>query len=177
MMTTSDATVDALRYPIGRFVVPTSISAADRARFIEEIAAAPAALRAAVEGLSEAQLNKPYRPGGWTIRQVVHHVPDSHLNAYSRMKLALTEDEPRITPYMEDRWAELPDSRDVPVETSLVLLEAVQERWVSIMRTMTDAQWRRAYMHPELGRYPLDRQAALYAWHGKHHVAHITRAT
>jgi hypothetical protein len=177
MTKTSDSTEDALRFPIGRFVTPASISAADRARNIEEIAAAPAALRAAVKGLSEAQLSTPYRPGGWTIRQVVHHVPDSHLNAYIRMKLALTEDEPTITPYMEDRWAELPDSRDVPVETSLVLLESVQERWVSLMRSMSDAQWQRAYMHPELGRYPLDRQAALYAWHGKHHVAHVTRAT
>lgn len=172
----SDA-VDALRYPIGRFVVPEKISAADRAKYLEEIAAAPAAMRAAVKGLSEAQLDRPYRPGGWTIRQVVHHVADSHLNAYSRMKLALTEDEPAITPYMEDRWAELPDSRDVPVETSLRLLESVQERWVSIMRSMTDAQWQRAYMHPEMGRYPLDRQAALYAWHGKHHVAHVKSAT
>src|SRR3954468_9478252 len=109
MTTTSDPKAEALSYPIGRFVVPTSISAADRARYIEEIAAAPAALRAAVKGLSEAKLNTRYRPGGWTIRQVVHHVPDSHLNAYVRMKLALTEDEPRITTYMEDRWAELPD--------------------------------------------------------------------
>ncbi len=177
MTSTTDPKIDALRYPIGRFVVPQSISAADRARYIEEIAAAPAALRAAVQGLSKEQLEKPYRPGGWTIRQVVHHVPDSHLNAYIRMKLALTEDEPRITAYMEDRWAELPDSRDVPIETSLRLFESVQERWVSVMRSMTDAQWQRVYMHPEQGRYPLDRQAALYAWHGKHHVAHIKNAT
>jgi hypothetical protein len=177
MTTTSDANVDALRFPIGRFVVPTTITAADRARYIEEIAAAPAALRAAVKGMNEEKLNTPYRPGGWTIRQVVHHVPDSHLNAYIRMKLALTEDEPRIVPYEEDLWAKLPDVNDVPIETSLVLLESVQERWVAVMRSMTDAQWQRAYVHPELGRYPLDRQAALYAWHGKHHVAHITRAT
>lgn len=177
MTTTSDPQVDALRYPVGRFVVPATISAADRARYIEEIAAAPAAMRAAVKGMSEAKLSTPYRPGGWTIRQVVHHVPDSHLNAYIRMKLALTEDEPRITTYMEDLWAKLPDSRDVPIETSLVLLESLQERWVALMRSMTDAQWQRAYMHPEMGRYPLDRQAALYAWHGRHHVAHITRAT
>jgi DinB superfamily len=176
-MTTSDPKVDALRYPIGRFTIPESISASDRARYIEEIAAAPAAMRAAVEKLSKAQIDKPYRPGGWTVRQVVHHVPDSHMNAYCRMKLALTEDEPRITAYMEDRWAELADSRDVAVETSLALYESLQERWVSLMRSMTDAQWHRVYMHPEMGRYPLDRQAALYAWHGKHHVAHITGAT
>jgi hypothetical protein len=177
MTTPSDPKLEALRFPLGRFKIPESISAADRARYIEEIAAAPAAMRAAVQGLSEAQLELPYRPGGWTIRQVVHHVSDSHLNAYIRMKLALTEDAPTITPYMEDRWAELPDSREVPVETSLRLLEAVQERWLSIMRSMTDAQWHRVFMHPEMGRYPLDRQAALYAWHGRHHVAHITRAT
>jgi hypothetical protein len=176
-MTTSDPKVDALRYPIGRFTIPETISASDRTRYIEEIAAAPAAMRAAIEKLSEAQIDKPYRPGGWTIRQVVHHVPDSHMNAYVRMKLALTEDEPKITAYMEDRWAELSDSRDVPVETSLALYESLQERWVSLMRSMTDAQWHRVYMHPELGRYPLDRQAALYAWHGKHHVAHVKSAT
>ncbi|MEO8881782.1 MAG: YfiT family bacillithiol transferase [Gemmatimonadaceae bacterium] len=176
MSTTSD-TLDALRYPIGRFVVPEKISAEETEKHIEEIAAAPAALRAAVKGLSEARLDQPYRPGGWTIRQVTHHIPDSHLNAYIRMKLALTEDEPAITPYMEDRWAELIDSRVVPVETSLRLLESVQERWVAIMRSMTDVQWQRVYKHPELGRYPLNRQAALYAWHGKHHVAQIERAT
>ena len=176
MMTKADPKVDALRFPTGRFIIPEKITAADRARYIDEIAAAPAAMRAAVKGLSDAQLDTPYRPGGWTIRQVVHHVPDSHLNAYIRMKLALTEDEPRIAPYMEDLWAELPDVRAVPVETSLKLLESVQERWVAIMRSLTDAQWQRAFMHPEMGRYPLDRQAALYAWHGKHHVAHITRA-
>ena len=176
-MTTTSDTLDALRYPIGRFIVPEKISAEETQKHIEEIAGAPAALRAAVKGLSEARLDQPYRPGGWTIRQVVHHVPDSHLNAYIRMKLALTEDEPVVTPYMEDRWAELPDSRTVAVETSLRLFESVQERWVAIMRSMTEAQWQRAYTHPVLGRYPLDRQAALYAWHGKHHVAHIERAT
>ncbi|HEV7705455.1 MAG TPA: putative metal-dependent hydrolase [Gemmatimonadaceae bacterium] len=177
MTTTSDPKLESLRFPVGRFKIPETISAADRARFLGEVAAAPAALRAAVKGLNEAKLDTPYRPGGWTIRQVVHHVPDSHLNAYIRMKLALTEDEPTITPYMEDRWAELPDSLAVPVETSLRLLESVQERWLVIMRSLTEAQWHRVYMHPEMGRYPLDRQLALYAWHGKHHVAHIERAT
>jgi len=177
MTTKSDPKAEALSFPIGRFVAPDTVTPEMRAKYIEEIAAAPAALRAAVKGMSEEKLDTPYRPGGWTIRQVVHHLPDSHLNAYVRMKLALTEDEPGITPYMEDRWAELPDSRGVPVETSLLLYESLQSRWVYIMRSMTDAQWKRAYVHPQMGRYPLDRQAALYAWHGKHHVAHIRNAT
>ncbi len=177
MTATTDPQTEKLRYPVGRFVIPESITAEERARLIEEIAAAPAALRRAVQGMSEAQLDRPYRPGGWTVRQVVHHLPDSHMNAYVRMKLALTQDEPAIVPYMENKWAELPDSRDVPVATSLALLESLQSRWVALMRSMTEEQWHRCYMHPELGRYPLDRQAALYAWHGRHHVAHISRAT
>jgi hypothetical protein len=177
MTSLSDQQIEKLRYPIGRFVVPPSVTAEERARLIDEIAAMPAAMRAAVQGLSAAQMDSPYRPGGWTIRQVVHHVPDSHMNAYVRMKLALTEDEPLVATYMENRWAELPDTRDVPIETSLVLLESLQSRWVALMRSMTEEQWHRCYMHPELGRYPLDRQAALYAWHGRHHVAHVTSAT
>ena len=170
--------LETLRYPLGRFArVTVPLTRDAREAYLSTLDGAPARFRGLVAGLSDAQLDTPYRPDGWTIRQVVHHVPDSHLNAYIRMKLALTEDEPRITTYMENRWAELLDSRDVPIETSLVLLESVQERWVALMRSMTDAQWKRAYVHPEQGRYPLDLQAALYAWHGRHHVAHIARAT
>src|SRR4051812_45493219 len=175
MTTTSDSTVDALSYPIGRFVVPTTISAADRARYIEEIAAAPAALRAAVKGMSESKLNTEYRPGGWTVRQVVHHVPDSHLNAYIRMKLALTEDEPVIKPYDEARWAELADVPATPIETSLTLLECLHRRWVLLLRALGPKELSRRFRHPEHNRsIGLEEMLALYAWHGRHHVAHIT---
>ncbi len=163
-----------LAYPIGKFVWGGPGSAADRARRIAEIAAAPAALRAAVAGLSEAQLETPYRPGGWTVRQVAHHVPDSHLNAYVRFKLAVTEDTPTIKPYDEAAWAELADVRAVPVATSLALLEAVHERWVAFLRSLGETDWARTFKHPELGVVPLEKNLALYAWHGRHHVAHVT---
>jgi len=162
------------RYPIGKFSWPASISEADRRVMIEEIDAAPARVRAAAAGLTPAQLATPYRDGGWTVRQVVHHLPDSHMNAYVRFKLALTEDEPTIKPYEEARWAALPDSENVPIETSLALLEALHKRWVALMRSMPPADWSRKFRHPELGVMPLDKTLALYAWHGKHHVAHIT---
>ncbi len=174
MTTTSDPKLDALRYPIGRFKIPETITAADRAKFIEEIAAAPQAMRAAVKGLSEAKLGTPYRPGGWTIRQVVHHVPDSHMNAYMRVKLALTEDSPTIKPYDEAEWAKLPDSRKVPIEVSLDLLDALHLRWVALLRSMDPAGFNRTFRHPEHGRALTLRQLlGLYAWHGRHHVAHI----
>ena len=163
-----------LAYPIGKFAWSGPGSSADRARRIAEIAAAPAALRAAVAGLSEAQLETPYRPGGWTLRQVAHHVPDSHLNAYVRFKLAVTEDTPTIKPYDEAAWAELADVRTVPVATSLALLEAVHERWVAFLRSLGEADWARTFRHPELGVVPLEKNLALYAWHGRHHVAHVT---
>jgi hypothetical protein len=131
-------------------------------------------MRAAVQGLSAEQLDTPYRPGGWTVRQLVHHVPDSHMNGYVRLKLALTEDEPMIKTYMEDRWAELADSRDVPIATSLALLEHVHTRWVALWRSLTDAQWARRFRHPDWGLVTLEWHCALYAWHGRHHVAHIT---
>lgn len=130
-------------------------------------------LRAAVEGLTEAQLDTPYRPGGWTVRQVVHHVPDSHLNAYIRMKLALTEDGPTIKPYDENLWAELSDSR-MPVDASLSLMDALHRRWVTVLRSLQPADFARTFLHPEAGVVSLDRLIALYAWHGRHHVAHIT---
>jgi hypothetical protein len=163
-----------LRYPVGKFKFPDAVSADDRHRFIEQIAETPARLRAAVAGLSDSQLETPYRPDGWTVRQVVHHVPDSHLNSYCRFKLALTEDQPSIKGYAEDRWAELADARGGPVEVSLRLLESLHSRWVALLRSLTEAEWKRTFHHSELGPVRLDQNAALYAWHGRHHVAHIT---
>jgi len=163
-----------LRYPVGKFKFPETISADDRSKFIEQIAQTPARLRAAVAGLSDEQLETPYRPDGWTVRQVVHHVPDSHLNSYCRFKLALTEDQPAIKGYAEDRWAELTDARGGPVEVSLRLLECLHSRWVALLRSLSEAEWKRAFHHSELGLVRLDQNAALYAWHGRHHVAHIT---
>jgi len=131
-------------------------------------------MRAAVAGLTPERFDTPYRPGGWSVRQVVHHVPDSHMNAYVRFKLALTEDEPTIKPYEEAAWAELADSASTPVDVSLTLLETLHDRWVRLLRSMTEADFARKFRHPQLGVVPLDKNLALYAWHGKHHVAHIT---
>ena len=135
---------------------------------------APANLRAAVEGLNKEQLDTPYRDGGWTVRQVVHHVPDSHMNAYIRFKLALTEHEPVIKPYDEAAWAELPDTRETPIEASLAMLENLHDRWVYLLESMSDADFSKQFRHPDLGVMPLEKNLALYAWHGRHHVAHIT---
>lgn len=162
------------RYPIGRFDRPAQLNDRDRAAATDVIAGTPAALRAAVAGLTPAQLGTPYRDGGWTVRQVVHHVPDSHLNAYIRLKLALTEDNPTIKPYDEAAWAVLPDVATVPIDVSLTLLEAVHTRWVALLRTMVPALWARTFNHPEMGIMRLDQFAAMYAWHGRHHVAHVT---
>jgi uncharacterized damage-inducible protein DinB len=165
-----------LRYPIGRFERPAAVSAADRAQFVDAVAAAPAALRAAVRGLDDAQLDTPYRPGGWTVRQVVHHVPDSHLNAYVRFRLALTEPEPTIKPYDEAKWAELSDARGPLVAESLALVDALHARWVALLRAMAPGDFARTLVHPERPGAPmtLDTMLALYAWHGRHHVAHVT---
>jgi uncharacterized damage-inducible protein DinB len=165
---------DDLRFPIGNFRAPASTTEAERAALIGQIEAAPARLREAVLGLGQEQLETPYRPGGWTVRQVVHHVPDSHLNSYMRFRLALTEDEPTIKSYQEDRWAELPDARTAPPEVSLDLLEALHRRWTRLLRSLTPPDWERSYRHPELGLMSLERTLALYAWHGRHHVAHVT---
>jgi hypothetical protein len=171
----TNATKSDLRFPIGEFDANATISAADRARFIREIAAAPAALRAAIAGLSDSQLDTPYRPGGWTVKQVVHHVPESHMQAYGRFKLALTENEPTVKPYDESKWAELPDVRNTPISVSLTLLEALHSRWVILMENLTAEDFGRSYFHPEYKRaYTLNQVTAMYAWHGKHHVAHIT---
>ena len=162
------------RYPIGKFSYDGLPTEEQRKKLIDDIAQAPAALRAAVRGLSPQQIETPYRDGGWTVRQVVHHVPDSHMNAYIRFKLALTEDEPTIKPYMEDRWATLPDTQAAPLEVSLALLDALHDRWVCLLRSMQPQDWQRTFRHPELGVMPLEKTLALYAWHGRHHVAHIT---
>ena len=164
----------SLQYPIGKFEKKATFTAAQRAEGIEAIAAAPGNLRAAVNGLSAGQLDTPYRPDGWTIRQVVHHVPDSHINSYTRYRLALTEAVPVIKPYEEARWAELSDACSAPVEVSLALLESLHARWVPLLRSLSDAEWKRTFRHPDLGTVSLENNAALYAWHGRHHVAHIT---
>jgi len=161
------------RYPIGRFEAPEAFTGQQRVALIEAIAAMPAQMMCATNGLSPEQLDTPYREGGWTVRQVVHHVPDSHLNAYVRFKLALTEKEPTIKPYDEALWAVLPDSRG-EIAVSLALLTALHARWVALLRAFGEADFRRAYRHPELGVVSLDRALAVYAWHGRHHVAHIT---
>jgi len=169
------ALMDNLRYPIGPFRYTGQGSPARREQWIDEIAAAPAQLRAAVASLSPGQLDTPYRPDGWTVRQVVHHLPDSHLNAYTRIKLALTEEEPTIKPYEEARWAELPDARTGPIEPSLALLEFLHQRWLLLLRKLRPADFARRFRHPEHNRmFGLDEVVAMYAWHGKHHVAHIT---
>jgi hypothetical protein len=166
--------MDILRYPIGEFSFPEGPTPEQRRVWITEIAETPAKLRAAAGGLTQRQLDTPYRPGGWTVRQVVHHVPESHLNSYVRFKLALTEDAPIIKPYDEARWAETPDVFATPVEVSLTLLESLHQRWVHLLDRMTDADFARSFQHPEIGLVRLDRNLALYAWHGRHHVAHIT---
>jgi len=160
-----------LRYPIGKYTVPEA-DATTYARLVDEIERLPNDFRAALDGLTDAQLDTPYRDGGWTVRQVAHHVPDSHINAFVRFKLALTEDTPRIKPYEESRWAELADAR-LPVAPSLALLEALHVRWVALLRAMSPSDFERAYDHPENGVTTLRSALGLYAWHGKHHTAHI----
>ena len=161
-------------YPIGKHETPRTVSAAEQAVLVEQIAAVPARLRAAVERLSPSQLDTPYRPGGWTVRQVVHHIPDSHVNAYVRFKLAATEDEPTIRPYDEALWAELPEAKTGPIDLSLALLDALHERWVAAIRALPAASFERTFRHPDLGVMSLNQQLALYAWHGRHHTAQIT---
>ncbi len=168
--------LDALKYPIGRFARPGPVDAAARAALISAIEEAPAELRSLVAGLSDAQLDTPYRPGGWTIRQVVHHVPDSHANAYVRMKLGATEDAPTIRTYQEGRWAELPEARTAPVAMSLDLLDALHRRWVAFLRALPAGEFARTVTHPDWGVMSLDDLLAQYAWHGRHHAAHIRKA-
>jgi uncharacterized damage-inducible protein DinB len=162
------------RYPIGKFKLDAFPTAEERTNLIADIEKTPATLRTAVRDLTPQQIETPYREGGWTVRQVVHHVPDSHMNAYIRFKLALTEDEPTIKPYEETRWAQLEDSRSTPVEVSLSLMDSLHDRWVRVLKAMQPEQWKRTFRHPEIGTISLEKTLILYAWHGKHHVAHIT---
>jgi hypothetical protein len=166
--------MDDLRYPIGKFSLEGEITGDRRELWIAQIAGAPAQLRTALGGLSEDQLSTPYRPGGWTLRQLAHHLPDSHMNSYTRFRLALTEENPTIKPYHEDRWADLADARTAPVDLSLRLLEALHARWVMLLRSLAPDDFKRTFQHPELGPMTLERNLALYAWHGRHHVAHVT---
>lgn len=162
-----------LRYPVGKFQWPSSVTPENRADWIEVIAGAPARLRQAAAGLSEDQLDTPYREGGWAVREVVHHVPESHMNSYIRFKLALTEEEPTIKPYDEAAWAKLPDTSGTPIEISLALLENLHVRWVILLRGLSEADWKRTFRHPELGLVTLEKNLALYAWHSNHHIGHI----
>ena len=166
--------LEQLRYPIGRFQrLTTPVDSATRSGHLETIEQAPATLLSLTSGRSDAQLDTPYRPGGWTVRQVVHHVPDSHMNAYLRMKFAITEDAPTIKAYDEATWAELPDAKTGPAQMSVALLDALHRRWLMFLRALTDADFARTYVHPELGPVRLDEGLALYAWHCRHHTAHI----
>jgi len=162
------------RYPIGKCLLIEEMRDADRSSAIAAIAALPSELRAAVAGLTGEQLGTPYREGGWTVRQVVHHVPDSHLNAYMRFKLTLTESEPTIRTYDEASWATLADTAGTPVEASLILLDGLHERWVTLLRSLEARDFARTLMHPEIGALDLDTLLGIYGWHGRHHVAHIT---
>ena len=162
--------MDDLSYPIGRF----KPGGQSRKRILLDISETPGRLRDAIEGLTEAQQDTPYRPGGWTVRQVVHHLADSHMHSYIRMRFALTQNEPTIMPYDENIWAGLIDARSGPVESSLLLLEGLHARWVQLLESLSEADWKRNFIHPERGTLSLDVNAAIYAWHGRHHVAHIT---
>jgi len=164
-----------LSYPIGKFDFQQTVDPQSRWGLIADIAAAPAQFRQAAGGLDDAQLDTPYRPGGWTVRQTVHHVADSHMNSFLRFRLALTEDEPLVVPYQQQLWANLHDSLTAPVATSLQLLDSLHKRWVTLLTSLSGADFERTFRHPEIGLVRLDLNLALYAWHGRHHAAHITR--
>jgi hypothetical protein len=165
----------SLRYPIGGFKRAESFAPEERTAAIEGIRQLPQNLRSALAAFSEGQLETPYRPDGWTVRQLVHHVADSHMNAYTRVRLALTEDWPRIADYKEDRWAELADARTAAVSPSLDLLQALHIRWVRLFTSLDEQDWKRGYTHPENGRQSVEQAVILYDWHGRHHTAHITQ--
>jgi len=163
------------RYPVGRFEPRQQLSPDERRAMIDQIAAVPARMREAIAGLGDTQLDAPYREGGWTVRQVVHHLPDSHMNAFIRLKLALTENQPTIKPYDEAAWSKLADARETPIEVSLTLLESLHARWTGLLRSMPEEDFRRTLVHPDMpGVMTVDWLLAMYAWHGRHHTAHIT---
>ncbi len=163
-----------LSYPIGKFDLNYETTPEARQQRLETIKKLPYAVTAAVSGLTDEQLDTPYRPGGWTVRQTVHHIADSHANSLIRFKLALTEDEPpTIKPYFEERWAELGDSK-IPVDVSLKMIEAIHTRWVALLESMSDEDFKKTFIHPETGVWPLEGALALYDWHSRHHTAHIT---
>lgn len=167
-------TTESLRYPLGQPEPISELPTDERARKIDDIARLPAEVRAAVAGLSDSELDRSYREGGWTIRQIVHHLVDSHVNAYTRFRLALTEDHPTVRPYDEAAWAELPDVFDTPIETSLSILDGIHERWVRLVRALKPEQFARTVQHPEGNRtMSLDRLLNEYSWHGRHHLEHI----
>lgn len=167
--------IEKLQYPIGKYICPDVITEEVLFEWIGDISSFPSRLRNAVKKLSDEQLDTPYREGGWTIRQVVHHCADSHMNSLMRFKLTLTEEIPTIKPYYEDRWAKLPDSKDVPIESSLKMLEGIHERWTILLSSFTEADLKKTFIHPVHGReFRLDETIGMYTWHCNHHLAHIT---
>ena len=173
-MSTSSPAEPDLRFPIGKLQRKSVLTADERRAAVDAIAAAPRQLREAVQGLTDAQLDTPYRPGGWTVRQLVHHVADSHMNAYCRFRLALTELNPTIKPYEEAKWAELDDARTMPIEVSLTLVDAMHERLVALLRHSPDDAFQRTLSHPDSGPMTVDALLTVYSWHGRHHAAHVT---
>ena len=170
--------LDHLRYPVGPMPRSSApLDARTREEYLGILADLPARVRALTDGLTDAQLDTPYRPGGWTIRQVVHHVPDSHLNAYMRMKLAATEDTPLVKTYEEDRWAELPEARSAPIAMSIDLLDALHRRWVAFLRALPEGEWRKSFSHPQWGIVSIEEALGMYAWHCRHHAEHIRRGS
>jgi hypothetical protein len=167
--------LEQLKYPLGKFKMPADFTSASINTFISDIEGFPSLLRKEVETLNDEQLDTPYRPEGWTIRQVVNHCADSHMNSLTRFKLALTENNPTIKPYLEERWAELADSKTMPVQPALNMLEGLHTRWVVLLKSMTSSDFEKTFIHPQSGRiFKLNQTLALYTWHCKHHLAHIT---
>jgi len=171
--TTAAAAIDELRFPIGKFKKINGITPEKRAEFITVIRELPEKLARAIEGLTDERLDTPYRPEGWTVRQTVHHIADSHINSLCRFKLALTEENPTIRPYFEDRWAELADN-NLPVDVSLKIIEGVHARWTALLESLADEDFRKPLTHPDSGAWTVEEFLALYAWHSLHHTAHIT---